>query len=472
MNLRNPSKSHQPIIAQVFHLNLGDIPPQFGVMAQEREIPIQFYGGGAAFGSHEWPLIPGQVKPFWCELKASVEEFPLASGTSLFACNRSELLEPSLDLRTFARVEEFPLERGQAFATHEWPLIPSQVVPFWTETRAIVEPFPLERGLALLGGVYFTSTVILPSPPGSRLLARVEEFPLSVGSGIGSHEWPLNEHIRPPERLLAHVEEFALERGSILFACNHTPDVEPSRVTATWARAEELPLERGSATYSHEWPLNSFIVPPARLLARVEERPLDAGAALSHVIVVAPPVAPSSPQHYPIISREEMPLEHGWSIIATVYGFGIPAQLFEQALAAKLNAVTALTAIVGSAIYVGHIPETHQLDASGPALTYMVPGKPRGHVLMGSDGTATARVQLDAWSYGYGISKQILEAIRQSIDGIPVNPWGNGTCIIVSVVQQTDIDQSEPPADGSDKWIYHLISEYQIKYRVSLPTLN
>ena len=147
------------------------------------------------------------------------------------------------------------------------------------------------------------------------------------------------------------------------------------------------------------------------------------------------------------------------------------AQYFEQALDAQLNATTALTAIVGTAIWNSGIPQTWDLGANGPALTFSVPTKPFGHVLMGSDGTATARVQFDAWSYSYGTSKTIIEAIRQMIDGIPVNPWGDGTCQIISVVQQDDIDASEKPEAGSDQWLYHIISEYNIKYRVSIPSL-
>jgi hypothetical protein len=153
-------------------------------------------------------------------------------------------------------------------------------------------------------------------------------------------------------------------------------------------------------------------------------------------------------------------------------------QLFEEALKAKLNATLGLTALLGvipggaPAIFVAAVPQTYDFGRNGAALTYLVPTKPRGHVLTGSDGTAVARVQFDAWGYQEGIVRQIIEAIRQAIDGVPVNPWGTGYVNIVSVVQQNDLDLDEPPKAGTDQWVYRTMSEYNVMYRTGLPTLN
>jgi len=147
------------------------------------------------------------------------------------------------------------------------------------------------------------------------------------------------------------------------------------------------------------------------------------------------------------------------------------SQYFEQALAAKLNAMSALVALLGTGgIFSQGFPQTWQLDANGPALAYTVPDKPMGHVLVGSDGTALANVTFNVRSYNYGISKQIVEAIANELDGIP-GVWGDGTCIITSVVQQNETDEFIPPGGGSDKWIYHIDAEYAVRYRVSLPAL-
>jgi hypothetical protein len=136
---------------------------------------------------------------------------------------------------------------------------------------------------------------------------------------------------------------------------------------------------------------------------------------------------------------------------------------FREALVAKLNSITALADIVGTSIYPDVIPQTHDLGAQGPALTYTVVTMPRGQVMGGLDGTANARVQLSAWSYGKGISASIQLAIVGVLNEVPVaNPWGDGTCVIKSVTHQDESDQTEKAKDGSDKWIYQIISEWQI----------
>ncbi len=150
------------------------------------------------------------------------------------------------------------------------------------------------------------------------------------------------------------------------------------------------------------------------------------------------------------------------------------AQLFEQALVAKLNSIAELTALLGTdsgspAIFTQAVPQTHNLGANGPALSYTVPTKPFGNVLTGSDGTATARVQIDAWSYTYSTSKAIIGAIRLAM-AVPSGTWGDGSCVIMSVVVPDSLDLPEQPRAGSDQWIYHVVQELHVKYRVPLPS--
>jgi len=144
-------------------------------------------------------------------------------------------------------------------------------------------------------------------------------------------------------------------------------------------------------------------------------------------------------------------------------------QFFEQALLSKLQSLAALSTLA-TGIFKTSVPQTHDLGAIGPALTYEIPNKPFGHVLTGSDGTATATAKISAWSYNYGISKQIAEAVWTGIDGVPA-VWGNGTCEIISVVQQDDDDEPIQPRAGTDQWIYRVNQVYQIMYRVTLPNL-
>jgi hypothetical protein len=153
------------------------------------------------------------------------------------------------------------------------------------------------------------------------------------------------------------------------------------------------------------------------------------------------------------------------------YAAPAPAQFFEQALVAKLLSISEVLAIIGNSIYKTGLPQTHDLGANGPALTYEIPSKPYGHVLTGGDGTAVARVKLGAWSYSYGTSKMLVEALWNGIDGIP-GQWGNGSCQIMSVVQQDDTDEPIAPKTKSDQWVYRVNQEYAVKYRVTIPTLS
>ena len=137
---------------------------------------------------------------------------------------------------------------------------------------------------------------------------------------------------------------------------------------------------------------------------------------------------------------------------------------------ARLLALSAVTGIVGSAVYKTGIPETHDMGANGPCLTYEIPSKPYGHVLTGSDGTATATTKVSAWSYSYGTSKQLIESVWNGLDG-PGAMWGNGTCQIVSITQQDDNDNPIPPKAGTDQWIYRVDQVYRVMYRVALPNL-
>jgi hypothetical protein len=151
------------------------------------------------------------------------------------------------------------------------------------------------------------------------------------------------------------------------------------------------------------------------------------------------------------------------------------SQYIEQALVAQLNAIPELATYVGSSIYKSGIPQTHQLDADGPALVYAV-DRVCGHVLTGSDGTAiaTAKMVISALGQGgYGIAKLATEAMWNGIDGAGLEQtWGDGSCVIMSVVQQDESDEPAQPKDGSDQWIYGVRSEYAIKYRVTIPTLS
>ena len=63
-------------------------------------------------------------------------------------------------------------------------------------------------------------------------------------------------------------------------------------------------------------------------------------------------------------------------------------------------------------------------------------------------------------------------AVWNGIGGPPINPWGDGSIEVLSVTQHDEHDLPEPPKAGSDQWTYQIVSEYQIKHRVAIPTLT
>ena len=145
---------------------------------------------------------------------------------------------------------------------------------------------------------------------------------------------------------------------------------------------------------------------------------------------------------------------------------------FPEALTAKLNSISEVTAMVASAIYPVALPETHDLGRDGPAISYSILSYPRGHVLGGSDGTATATVQISVWSYQEATSDGIVLALWNAIDGLPVVPWGDGSVVIRSVVQKDEQDLPEEPKAGMDQWTYHIACVYAISHWVAIPTLS
>jgi hypothetical protein len=147
-----------------------------------------------------------------------------------------------------------------------------------------------------------------------------------------------------------------------------------------------------------------------------------------------------------------------------------PSLSFRETLVAKLASIPELTALVGTAIYPGAIPETHDLGSDGPVLTYRISSYPHGKVLAGSDGTASPRVQFDAWSADFALADAITKAIRDAIFRRPVNPWTPGGVEIMSVSKDDEFDIAEPPKAATDQWTYRVMSTYQIKHRVPIPS--
>ena len=153
------------------------------------------------------------------------------------------------------------------------------------------------------------------------------------------------------------------------------------------------------------------------------------------------------------------------------------SQTLRQAIVAKLNSEPTITSLLGvlpsnkPGIFTTAIPQTWDYQGNGPALAVVLPTARNGKVLVGSDGTKLARVQIDIFSYTQVTSDQLVEAIRDVFDQLPNNPWGDGSVQIMTCNQQDDGDSGERPEAGTDQWQYNMRTEYDVKYRVSVPSV-
>ena len=398
--------------------------------------------------SEEPPAYPGSVLGYQPRsvaplvritppLLAGVEELSPYPGTVLANAPRSAPPLVRITPPLVASVEEYSPYGGSVLvqAGRGLPPVGNSHTP---AILARVEEFPPYPGEVLqrrpVTLIVYAQTKIRP------VQAAVEEWPVYPGSVLVSRPATTTPAPHPPT--LAGVEELSPYPGSTIVARPLLAVPAPQAfIRPAIALVEELSPYPGSTIIVR--PTTTIVYPSAlvrQTMARVEEWLLDTGAA----IISATPRAPS---------------------------IVVVQQTFRQALTAKLNAITELTAIVGTAIYPGALPLTHDLDRDGPALTYTVTSMPRNHHLLGSDGTATATVQLSAWSEQESTSDAIALAIFNAIDGVyNDSSWGNGTITIRSCLHQDESDEPEEPKAGRDEWLRHIPSIYSIKHTVTIPT--
>lgn len=98
--------------------------------------------------------------------------------------------------------------------------------------------------------------------------------------------------------------------------------------------------------------------------------------------------------------------------------------MLEEAIYARLMAVAALTALVGTRIY----PERAPSGATRPYLSYFQVSRVGEVTLGGSGGLTTRRYQLDIWDDSYLGAKALAEQVRLALDsfhgtvaGVPFN---------------------------------------------------
>ena len=131
----------------------------------------------------------------------------------------------------------------------------------------------------------------------------------------------------------------------------------------------------------------------------------------------------------------------------------------ETDLRTYLLAQATITAIVGSSgVYCGNVPQA----AATPLLLVSRVAGEHGHHLDGGAGYCTARVQVDCYSTTYVAAAALAEAVRLKMQGYR---GAMGTTTVSSVMLESDLDQSDPPTDASDSWLYRRILDFGILYQ-------
>ena len=125
-------------------------------------------------------------------------------------------------------------------------------------------------------------------------------------------------------------------------------------------------------------------------------------------------------------------------------------------LAAYLLSHSTITDIVGQNLWLFRVPQ----DGPYPAITLHIIGRPHLHNLDGRSGYSKTRVQIDCWSNSYKQATDMADAIGDLIDGFT---GVMGTTTFGWIASDEDTGEThfyEPPADGGDFGLHHLVTDY------------
>ncbi len=133
----------------------------------------------------------------------------------------------------------------------------------------------------------------------------------------------------------------------------------------------------------------------------------------------------------------------------------------DGAILARLKAVSAVTAIVGSGtsarIHADHLPQDPTLEA----ITYRQISAPRVHAFGSDPGLVQARWQIDAWGSTYEEARDLGDAIRGNGAG---NAFSRFSGTLDSTVVQSVLLDNEIPTFQDDSGSYRNMQDYMIWY--------
>jgi hypothetical protein len=135
-----------------------------------------------------------------------------------------------------------------------------------------------------------------------------------------------------------------------------------------------------------------------------------------------------------------------------------------QAIRSYLTADAALAGLVGTRIRPGGFSEADPM----PAVTYTVISQAEDVGLNGAVDMAWARVQFDCWSRTLSHCVLAKGRLRDLLHGYS-GAMGGLQIVRSKRLEPGEVDLHEPPADGTDSWLYHISTDYRIKFVVLAP---
>lgn len=141
----------------------------------------------------------------------------------------------------------------------------------------------------------------------------------------------------------------------------------------------------------------------------------------------------------------------------------------EMAIVQRLLAQSSVTALVGQRIWPHVAPQgtdTNTLDY----IVYHAVDKVHEQNLRGASGVCFARLQLDVFASSYARAKAIVEAIRMCIEGYRGDVTvGSDIVRVVHCSLELEVDEFDPPIDGSQRGRHRMILDYKVGYEETIP---
>jgi hypothetical protein len=129
--------------------------------------------------------------------------------------------------------------------------------------------------------------------------------------------------------------------------------------------------------------------------------------------------------------------------------------MIESALRTRALSVAAVSALIGTRMYPGKLPQ----DPTYPAVTYTRISGPRLYSHQGATGLAEGRFQFDCWAASYSAAKSTAAAVRESLEGFRGTV---GSDVIASIFAVHEADSYEPQEGDEGDWRVSL--DFWVRY--------